>query len=160
MTSLAPWSGRGLFDPFSTDIWDPWDIRLDTLWDTGGRRRGAGRDETTAVSRTNTDWRETENAHIFTVDLPGVRKDEVKVELEEGNVLRISGEWKKEEEQTTDTWHRVERKRGRFARRFRLPENVNLEEIKCSLENGLLQITVPKKETSGQQQNVRTITIG
>ncbi|KAF3772683.1 17-class I heat shock protein 3 [Nymphaea thermarum] len=160
MTSLAPWSGRGMFDPFSTDIWDPWDIRLDSLWDTGGLRRGAGRDETTAVSRTNADWRETENAHIFTLDLPGVRKDEVKVELEEGNVLRISGEWKKEEEQATDTWHRVERKRGRFVRRFRLPENVNLEEIKCSLENGLLQITVPKKETSGQQQNVRTIAIG
>lgn len=88
-----------------------------------------------------------------------MRKEEVKVELEEGNVLRISGDWRKEEEQATDTWHRAERKRGRFVRRFRLPENVNVEEINCSLENGLLQVTVPKKETGGQQENVRTIDI-
>ncbi|URE37846.1 hypothetical protein MUK42_03403 [Musa troglodytarum] len=81
--------------------------------------------------------------------MTGVRKEEVKVEVEEGNVLRISGE---------RTKHRVERRRGRFMRRFRLPDNANMDEIKCSLENGVLTAAVPKR---GQRlaRNVRAIDI-
>ncbi|URE37847.1 hypothetical protein MUK42_03403 [Musa troglodytarum] len=90
--------------------------------------------------------------------MTGVRKEEVKVEVEEGNVLRISGERTKAEEDVGDTWHRVERRRGRFMRRFRLPDNANMDEIKCSLENGVLTAAVPKR---GQRlaRNVRAIDI-
>ncbi|URE37848.1 hypothetical protein MUK42_03403 [Musa troglodytarum] len=125
------------------------------MWDTG---RGGGGDDATALARTNVDWRETENSHIFTAEIPGVRKEEVKVEVEEGNVLRISGERTKAEEDVGDTWHRVERRRGRFMRRFRLPDNANMDEIKCSLENGVLTAAVPKR---GQRlaRNVRAIDI-
>ncbi|XP_010937051.1 17.6 kDa class I heat shock protein [Elaeis guineensis] len=157
MSSLIPWvGGRGVFDPFSVDLWDPWSTG-NWLWDTSGRRT-AGSDETSALARTNVDWRETATAHIFTADLPGVRKEEVKVEVEDGNVLRISGEKVKEEEDKTDTWHRMERRRGSFTRRFRLPENANMDDIRCSLANGVLTVTVPKKEVA-TTRNVRAIEI-
>lgn len=68
----------------------------------------------------------------------------MKVEIEEGNVLRISGERRNEREENTDTWHRVERSSGQFLRRFRLPENAKTDQVKASLENGVLTVTVPK----------------
>jgi HSP20 family protein len=73
-------------------------------------------------------------------------KEEVKVEVDDGNVLQISGERNKEKEEKTDTWHRVERSSGKFLRRFRLPDNAKTEQIKASMENGVLTVTVPKEE--------------
>jgi len=68
------------------------------------------------------------------------------VEVEDGNVLQISGERSKEHEEKNDRWHRVERSSGKFLRRFRLPENAKTEQIKASMENGVLTVTVPKEE--------------
>ncbi|GFP86331.1 17.6 kDa class i heat shock protein 3 [Phtheirospermum japonicum] len=59
---------------------------------------------------------------------PGLKKEEVKVEVEDGNVLQISGERSGEKEEKNDKWHRVERSSGKFLRRFRLPENAKLDE--------------------------------
>ncbi|KAL7214836.1 hypothetical protein ACSBR1_027085 [Camellia fascicularis] len=80
-------------------------------------------------------------------DLPGLSKAEVKVEVEEdGRVLQISGERSQEEEEKTDKRHRVERVRGKFMRRFRLPDNVKMDEIKASMENGVLTVVIPKEQ--------------
>ena len=51
-----------------------------------------------------------------------------------------------EKEDKNDTWHRVERSSGMFSRRFRLPENAKVEEVKAAMENGVLTVTVPKEE--------------
>jgi HSP20 family protein len=94
------------------------------------------------------DWRETPEAHVFKADVPGLKKEEVKVEVEDGNILQISGERSSENEEKSDTWHRVERSSGKFMRRFRLPENAKVEEVKASMENGVLSVTVPKVQES------------
>ena len=84
-------------------------------------------------------------AHIFKADLPGLKKEEVKVEVEEGRVLQISGERNREQEEKNDKWHSVERSSGKFLRRFRLPENAKMDEVKAAMENGVLTVTVPKE---------------
>ncbi|XP_057789174.1 class I heat shock protein-like [Salvia miltiorrhiza] len=63
-----------------------------------------------------------------------------------GGILQISGERSKEQEEKNDKWHRVERSSGKFLRRFRLPENAKLEQVKAAMENGVLTVTVPKEE--------------
>ncbi|GAB4846511.1 hypothetical protein Ancab_025516 [Ancistrocladus abbreviatus] len=91
-------------------------------------------------------WKETPEAHIFKADLPGLRKEEVKAEVEDGRILKISGERGKEKEETNDKWHRVERSMGKFVRRFRLPENAKMDQTKATMENGVLEVAVPKEE--------------
>lgn len=106
---------------------------------------GDGSSDVSAFAGARMDWRETADAHVFKADLPGVRKDEVKVEVEDGRVLQISGERRREAEERTDTWHRVERSSGRFLRRFRLPENAKVDEVRAAMEDGVLTVTVPKE---------------
>ncbi|XP_022139110.1 class I heat shock protein-like [Momordica charantia] len=98
------------------------------------------------VSAFGIDWKETPQAHVFTADLPGNKKEELKVEVEEGRVLHITGERSRQHEEKNDKWHRIERSSGKFMRRFRLPENAKVEEVKASMENGVLTVTVPKME--------------
>ncbi|KAF8010802.1 hypothetical protein BT93_J1450 [Corymbia citriodora subsp. variegata] len=102
--------------------------------------------ENSAFVNTRIDWRETPEAHVFKADLPGLKKEEVKVEIEDDRVLQISGERNVEKEDKNDTWHRVERSSGKFMRRFRLPENAKMDQVKASMENGVLTVTVPKVE--------------
>ncbi|WRX32174.1 Alpha crystallin/Hsp20 domain - like 10, partial [Theobroma cacao] len=85
-------------------------------------------------------------AHVFKADVPGLKKEELKVQVEDDRVLHITGERNIEKEDKNDTWHRVERSSGKFMRRFRLPENAKMDQIKASMENGVLTVTVPKLE--------------
>ena len=130
-----------VFDPFA-DFWDPFDGVFRSLVPSVAP---SGRD-TAAFANARIDWKETPEAHVFKADLPGVKKEEVKVEVEDGNVLVISGERSREKEDKNDKWHRVERSSGKFLRRFRLPGNAKTEEVKAGLENGVLTVTVPKAE--------------
>ncbi|XP_052186238.1 16.9 kDa class I heat shock protein 2-like [Diospyros lotus] len=128
-----------VFDPFSLDIWDPLDGLL-------GNWAPASAREASQFANARIDWKETPEAHVFKADLPGLKKEEVKVEVEEGRILQISGERSKEQEEKNDKWHRVERSSGKFLRRFRLPENAKTDQVKASMENGVLTVTVPKQE--------------
>ncbi|RYQ90311.1 hypothetical protein Ahy_B09g096467 isoform B [Arachis hypogaea] len=112
----------------------------------GGRRSDPFSLENSAFVNARVDWRETPEAHVLKADLPGLKKEEVKVEIEDNSVLQISGERNVEKEDKNDTWHRVERSSGKFMRRFRLPENAKMDEVKASMENGVLTVTVPKAE--------------
>uniref|UniRef100_A0A6N2LI21 SHSP domain-containing protein n=1 Tax=Salix viminalis TaxID=40686 RepID=A0A6N2LI21_SALVM len=73
--------------------------------------------ENSAFINTRIDWKETPEAHVFKADLPGIKKEEVKVEIEDDRVLQIRGERSVEKEDKNDTWHRVERSSGKFLRR-------------------------------------------
>ncbi|KAL6563139.1 hypothetical protein OROHE_005726 [Orobanche hederae] len=122
-----------------------------------GRRSNILEPETSQIASTRIDWKETPEAHVFKADVPGLKKEEIKVEVEDGNVLQISGERSREKEEKSDTWHRLERSSGKFLRRFRLPENAKLDQIKASMENGVLTVAVPKEET--QKPQVKAIEI-
>ncbi|KAL2554730.1 17.6 kDa class I heat shock protein 3 [Forsythia ovata] len=115
-------------------------------------------DEISATANARIDWKETPEAHVFKADLPGLKKEEVKVEVEEGRVLKISGERAAEKEDKNDKWHRIERARGKFLRRFYLPENAKMDEVKAAMENGVLTVTVPKQEVKKPQLKTIEIT--
>ncbi|XVF68876.1 hypothetical protein PTKIN_Ptkin11bG0036400 [Pterospermum kingtungense] len=139
-----------IFDPFSLDVWDPFrDLSLSSSL--------ANTPETSAFANTRIDWKETPEAHVFKADLPGLKKEEVKVEIEDNRLLQISGERKVEKEDKNDTWYRVERSSGKFMRRFALPENVKTDQVKASIENGVLTVTVPKVEV--KKPDVKAIDI-
>nr|DAD43665.1 TPA_asm: hypothetical protein HUJ06_001895 [Nelumbo nucifera] len=57
------------------------------------------------------------------------------------------GERNREHEEKNDKWHRVERSSGKFFRRFRLPENAKVDQVKAAMENGVVTVIVPKDET-------------
>ncbi|GKD73324.1 17.8 kDa class I heat shock protein-like protein [Tanacetum coccineum] len=151
--SIIPsiFTGRrsNVFDPFSLDLWDPFQGFSSALTDSSR--------ETAAIANTRIDWKETPEAHVFKADLPGLKKEEVKVEVEEGRVLQISGERSRENEEKNDKWHRLERSSGKFMRRFRLPENAKMDEVKATMENGVLTVTVPKVED--KKKEVKAIDI-
>ncbi|KAL6204514.1 PREDICTED: 18.5 kDa class I heat shock protein [Fragaria vesca subsp. vesca] len=140
------------FDPFSLDLCDPFkDFQFPTPSFSEFPH------ENSAFVNTRIDWKETPEAHVFKADIPGLKKEEVKVEVEDDRVLQISGERKIEKEDKNDTWHRVERSSGKFSRRFRLPENAKIDEIKAAMENGVLSVTIPKVEV--KKPDVKAIEI-
>ena len=142
-----------VFDPFSLDLWDPFkDFPFPSSLSSASFPG-----ETSAFVSTRVDWKETPEAHVLKADLPGLKKEEVKVEIEDDRVLQISGERNVEKEDKNDKWHRVERSSGKFMRRFRLPENAKMDQVKASMENGVLTVTVPKAEV--KKPDVKTIEI-
>ncbi|KAB1227250.1 18.5 kDa class I heat shock protein [Morella rubra] len=155
--SLIPsfFGGRRTSDPFTLDVWDPFkDFPLSSSLSTYFPEFSR---ENSAFVSTRIDWKETPEAHVFQADLPGLKKEEVKVEVEDDRVLQISGERNVEKEDKNDRWHRVERSSGKFLRRFRLPENAKMDRIKASIENGVLTVTVPKEEV--KKPDVKAIEI-
>nr|DAD42907.1 TPA_asm: hypothetical protein HUJ06_001137 [Nelumbo nucifera] len=131
-----------VFGPFSLHVWDP----FKDFPSTSALSFPQFSNETDVFANARIDWKETPEAHVFKADLPGLKKEEVKVELEEGRILQISGERSREHEEKNDKWHRMERSSGKFLRRFRLPENARADQVKAAMENGVLTVTVPKVE--------------
>lgn len=102
---------------------------------------------TTDISETNTEY-------LIRAELPAVRKEDVKVTVD-GGVITIEGERKQSTEDNAETFHRVESVHGTFTRRFTLPDNVDVENIKCEDKDGVLTIHMPKKETSKQTKPIQ-----
>jgi len=153
--SLIPsfFGGRrsNVFDPFSLDVWDPFkDFPFPNSLSSSFPQNSA-------FVSTHVDWKETPEAHVLKADILGLKKEEVKVEIEDDRVLQISGERNVEKEDKNEKWHRVERSSGKFVRRFRLPENAKVNEVKASMENGVLTVTVPKEEV--KKPDVKSIQI-
>ena len=95
--------------------------------------------------RPMTDIYETKEAYIFKIELPGFKKDEIKVEFS-GETLNLRGERKQEEETKNENCHRLERSYGVFERSFTIPKNVDAKKIDASLQDGILVLTIPKVE--------------
>ena len=86
-----------------------------------------------------------ENAEAFEVHVavPGMKKDDFRLEIEDENLI-ISGERKWKDEQKEKNFHRVETQFGSFKRTFTLPKNVNVEAISATYKDGILEIEIPK----------------
>ncbi|XP_059309407.1 15.7 kDa heat shock protein, peroxisomal [Lycium ferocissimum] len=112
------------------------------------------------------DWIESPNAHIFKINVPGYNKEDIKVQVEDGNVLVVKAEGggKKDEFHGKDkevVWHVAERGGGKgsdFSREIELPDDVKVDHIKAQVENGVLTIVVPKDATP-KTSKVRNINI-
>ncbi|TMM18839.1 MAG: Hsp20/alpha crystallin family protein [Actinobacteria bacterium] len=88
---------------------------------------------------------EEDDRYVLRADLPGVREDEVHVELED-NVLTISGERKSEHEERKEGLYRLERASGSFSRSLTLPEGIDPDSIQARSDKGVLEVRVPKRE--------------
>lgn len=90
---------------------------------------------------------ETKDAIIMKVELPGLNEKDVNVEIE-NNVLTLRGERQLEKETEEKGYRRIERSYGTFNRAFTLPPNVDTTKIAAFFNNGLLEVTIPKKEAA------------
>ncbi|KAL0394201.1 UNVERIFIED_CONTAM: class II heat shock protein [Sesamum latifolium] len=96
-----------------------------------------------AMAATPADVKEYPNSYVFVVDMPGLKSGDIKVQVED-NVLLISGERKREEEKEGVKYVRMERRIGKFMRKFSLPENANTDKITAVCQDGVLTVTVEK----------------
>jgi HSP20 family protein len=85
---------------------------------------------------------EKDNRLVTKIDLPGMKKEDVKVEVTDGH-LAISGERKTEAEEKKKNFYRCEREYGSFYRSVPLPEGIKLEDVKASFADGVLEVSVP-----------------
>jgi HSP20 family protein len=109
-----------------------------------GQQQGSGRATTTAWAPA-LDISERKDAYLVTVELPGVQADDLQITLEDG-LLTIQGERHFAHDSSEQQFHRVERCYGAFRRSITLPAHVMAAGIEASVDNGVLQIVVPKVE--------------
>ena len=91
------------------------------------------------------DITETDTAYTLTGDLPGLDQKDIAIRVED-STLTVCGERKRTGKGDGAQVRRLERPRGKFARAFRLPEDVNEDEVKATYESGVLMLTLPKQE--------------
>jgi len=142
---LSPW--RGFFDPSA----GPFSF-MQRMQDEMERFFGAGREGGAwwpAMEVT-----EKEGKMIIRTDLPGIDKNDVKVELTDGS-LTIRGERKREQQEEKQGFHRSERSYGSFFRSIPLPEGSNPDQAKAQFKDGVLEVTIPIPES----HRARTIPI-
>ena len=96
------------------------------------------------------DIAEDEKSVYFHAELPGIRKEDVKVSINDDNILTIKGTKKRVETEGENqkNFIRLERTYGEFTRSFVLPENINTDSISAKFDNGVLEVTLQKKEPS------------
>ena len=94
--------------------------------------------------------REGEYAYHVEVDLPGVKKDDIHVDLKD-NVLTISGERKTKKEVKEKDYYKKESSYGKFQRSFTLPENTDAENIEANSKDGVLEVVIPKMKKSKKE---------
>ncbi len=97
--------------------------------------------------------REGKEAYHIEVELPGIKKEEVEVKVEE-NVLSISGERNLRDEVKEEDYHKVESYYGKFSRSFTLPERVDVENIHAESTDGLLEVVIPKLKVDTSSKKI------
>ena len=94
---------------------------------------------------------ETEDALVLRADLPDVKAEDIDVRVE-NNTLTLSGKRNFDKDETVKGWHRIERSYGEFVRSFEVPSTVDTEKVAADYKNGVLTISLPKKEAAKPRQ--------
>lgn len=154
-----PRGGFGSLDRFMDDFFLAPDLTSLARWDpfSGFDRsiRRALKEGMRDLDRTEFDWSpsadlsETKDSYVIRANLPGVKKDNIKIEVDH-NIVTLRGERKDEhEEKNEDTrFHKKESVYGNFMRRFTLPEDIDPKKIKATYKDGVLSLSIPKSEES------------
>ena len=149
--ALIRWNAR-------RDVWDPFenlaDIReeMNRLFDRSFLRRGdggAGLQGTEFAPAI--DVAEEKDGFVVRADLPGLKKEDVSVTIQD-NCLTIRGEKKHEEETKEANYYHRERVQGTFSRRIELPTAVDAKRVEASFKDGVLQVRLPKSEEAKPKQ--------
>ncbi|MHC5010162.1 MAG: Hsp20/alpha crystallin family protein [Planctomycetota bacterium] len=93
------------------------------------------------------DLGEDDGIYVITLEMPGIKKEDAKIEYESG-ILTVSGEKKSEVEKEGKSWHRLERRFGSFYRSLTLPTDVDIEDAEATFKDGVLTIRLPKTEAA------------
>lgn len=138
--------GEDLFDNFFEDFARP--------------TRNAARYAAPAANVMRTDVKETETGYELDVDLPGYKKENVQVELKDGCLtVTARTEENKDEKDENGKYIRRERYSGTCSRAFYVGEEIEQEDIRAKFENGILKLSVPKKEAKPKVEENRFIAI-
>lgn len=123
--------------------WDPFSD-IDTLFNRSLPRltfkEAAGKLEWSPSA----DISETDAEFLIRAELPAVKKEDVQVLLED-KMITIKGERKQQKDEKIEKYHRVESFSGTFERRFSLPDNVKVDEVRCESKDGILTVHIPKR---------------
>ena len=141
--ALSPLFGR---DPFATFQQEMDDLMTRFQADWNGNGNGLK-----ALISPSVDLSETDDALQIRMDVPGLKADEINIEVS-GNTVRVSGEHKEEKEEKGKTFHRLERRSGSFSRSLTLPVAVKEGQVTAESTDGVLTINLPKVEAAKTQK--------
>lgn len=132
-------TSRDFFKDFD-DMFSDFELFMRPRWPAARRERGGQRGILC-------DMKETPDRYTICAEVPGVKKEDMKIAVHEG-VLEISGEQKQEKEEKDEKHHLIERRYGKFSRKLRLPHDADPTKISADLKDGILTLRVPKSERS------------
>ena len=102
------------------------------------------------------DINESNDAFMISADLPGIKKSNIEVKVEENNLILIANRYI-DKSDTNEKFHYNERRSGTFSRSFKLPKSVKEEKITAKLDNGVLSIVIPKAEDAIKSNRLITV---
>jgi HSP20 family protein len=131
--ALVRWNPARQLDTFQSDIDRVFDAFFGAPMTNGTTRRWVPA----------MDLVETDDHLVLRADLPGLDKEDVEIEVNDG-VLTVSGERRTEHEDSADGYHRVERAYGRFSRSLSLPQGIDADRVRADFDKGVLEVRIPK----------------
>ncbi|MBK9139467.1 MAG: Hsp20/alpha crystallin family protein [Verrucomicrobia bacterium] len=144
MNALARWNPFREMEELQNRIWNAFNL--------SPARRGEGQESITVAQWAPlVDITEDDNGYLISAELPEVKKQDVKVTVENG-VLTISGERQFEKEEKGRKYHRVERSYGSFLRSFTLPDDADANKVSATFKDGVLKVQVAKSEAARPKQ--------
>ena len=129
---------------------------FDTFFDFGRERPSMLEGNSFPISLPAVDVAETSKEYALTVELPGLESKDIELKVGEGYIT-LQGEKKSETEEKDTHYIRRESSQGSFKRTIYLPELANSQGVKAQFKNGVLKISVPKREESLQKEKTVTI---